>query len=272
MSDCCRDLSQIVDNGEGSMVCSTCGLVQEAVLDGAPSHGRSVRTWDFPMCDRAKCRALSEFGFRFSPKTMDQVLVDWAENGLLPSYIIDKTVYRALQTLDKYQKPRGLKKKKTLCSLTDFSAIALYASLLEEKIPRSMNLISAISGVPVKRLWTLDGIFYPNPGLDRLPKPSAWMPGISYFLPLSFKEIKKICHISDRLYEDFSFRPLTVLSTVILAYMEMRDIKFSSTKKRLTKKQISEITGVSVTSMMRGLNEMFGNKPPPYWDILRPEE
>lgn len=266
---CCRDESRIVDNGEGSLVCSLCGLVQEAALDDYQSRGKPPNTWDFPLCDKAKSRALGEFGFRFSPKGMDGILVDWVENGLLPAYAVDKTVYRGVQILANYQRPDSWKKK-ALCSLTEFSAVALYGTLLEEKIPRSANLISSISGVPVKRLWNLDKVFYPNSGLDRLPKPSDWMPGICYYLPISFKETQKICRVSDLLFEEFNFRPLTILSVVSFAYSEMRSAKYPS-KKCIAKKQLCEITGISASSLMKGLHEMFGKKHPLYWDMLRPE-
>lgn len=269
---CCRDSSQLVDNGEGSLVCGHCGLVLQASLEADAGLWQREPVSESPSGIKAKNRALTEFGFKFNSKSMDDILADWAENGLLPPYIIEKTVFRGVQILANYQDPEiWKKKKKTYVSLTEFSAIILYGTLLEEKIPRSMILISNISGISPKKLWIMDGIFYPNSNLDRLPNPSDWMPGICYYIPISFKETRKICYVSDLFYEEFSFRPLTILSSVIHAYLEMRATKFPE-KKRMTKKQICEITGVSVSSMTGATSKLFGKNPPPYWDILRPDD
>lgn len=266
--DCCRDMSRNINNGEGSVVCSICGLVQEAALEGIPIRGQWKNGWETSLCERAKNQALKEFGFRFTPRSMEKILVDWVENGLLPSFVLNKTIYRAMQILDGYRRPEAARRK-GFCSLTEFSAIILYGTLLEERIPRSVNLVSGISGVPVKRLWNLDEVFYPNMELERISGPSDWMSGICYFLPISYKEGRNVCRVANLLYRDFSFRALTVLSVVIYAYLEMRHAKYPN-KKRLPKKQLCEITGVSVTSLMRGVQEMFGKKPShPSWNLIK---
>lgn len=263
-ANCCRDSSRIVDNGEGLLVCSTCGMVQGAVLTEDISSRVAAASHSI---ERACRRALEEFGFKFRPELMTELLLDWSENGLLPRYIVEKTVFRGTRILSEFQWPE-LGKKRLHCSLTEFAAIVLYGTLIEEKIPRSAVLLSTVSGVSAKRLWNLDGIFFPDGGATRMLSPSDWMPGLCYYLPTKFKENRKICYVSDLLAEEFGFRPLTILSVAIYAFLEMRSAKFPS-EKGLTKRQLCDITGVSVSTLTRGLNEIFGKGPPPYCELLR---
>lgn len=257
-----------MDNNEGSLVCPECGLIAGAAIGDLNSICSTSEK--SKMEEKAKIAALNEFGFKFQSQALKDILENWTENGLLPCYIIDLTIYRGTRFLSNYRRSECAKKH-SFCSQTEFLVTILYETLIDEKIPRSVNQLASISGVSAKRLWHLIEVFYPNSGMERRLRASDWMPGLCYYLPTNFGETRRICSVADNLGEEFSFRPLTILTVVIQIFLDMRSAKHPP-RKILTKKELCRITGITVSTLTRATREIFGKTSNSFWDSLRCEQ
>ena len=120
------------------------------------------------------------------------MLEDWIENNHLAKNVTEKTI-RTFNKICQRSYPELSRCPPTLSELTAF---ALYQTLLQDLTPRSIGIISAMTGVMVKKLKKLYSML--NNAIDtNAVRPSIWMPGLSVYLPITYKEHRNICGVAD---------------------------------------------------------------------------
>ena len=215
----------IQDDREGSVICSNCSLVlQDQNLICTASESREQIT-DFEYYDKDEDTLrlnLKNIGTVYDETKQYDLLINWTENANLPPFIVYtclrfyRTFFIALSDLP--PKRRGYN-----FNLEDTTALALYRVLIKEKIPRSMTVIETLTGVSSKKLWRMETDFCSYDQDLNSIKASAWMSGISFYLPLSYKETQVICDKADSAQQLYSFSPITMLLTVIYNYIRDRE-------------------------------------------------
>lgn len=258
---------QCLDEREGTLVCAACGLV----LDETLLMDRDLQRLTYidreieeitRIAAKIKC-----MGIILDKEELKATVSHWAANGHFPENIVEKTWNWSLRILSDLKVENIPKRHRINFTLRDFAAMALFQTLVNEKIPRPMNNITHVSGVSSMRLWKLLKIFPRNFSLQSLA-PSTWMPGLLRALPISYKESVHITRIADWLQHDFAQNPLTILTTVIYAYLLHRKAGYMLETgmhpdprhykmEALTKTQLSEITGVSISTLTNGFKSLL---------------
>lgn len=269
------------DEKDGTLVCMDCGLVLEENLPLLQNIKlEDPRGEKDEKLEKLKSK-IRVFGVRLEQSEQKIFLLDWIENGHLPLCVIDQTWSWSKRMIDKLEPENIHPRDKMYFNLEEFTAIALYQTLCKQNNPRSLTIISSISGVPVKKLWRLARIFPLAFNFENL-RPSNWMPGLYTHLPISFKESVHIGKIADWLQQDFAFNPLSLLTIIVYAYLIQRKDRLAIAKKdstcsaemqgapdnavdfrgekftnMLTKSELSRITGVSSSTITKGYRKVI---------------
>ena len=163
---------------------------------------------------------LKEIGVSYNEREQREILLDWQENGHLPACVLDQSIGLTKTIFGKAVKP--VKRRNFRYTLEEITALILYRVLIEEGIPRSLNVISRLTGVCQKKLWTMERVFCGTMSTVSASRASIWLPGLSPYLPLNYKETSAIGQWADWLQERYDYAPKTMLSCVLYAYLSMR--------------------------------------------------
>lgn len=190
----CRHPEQdcILDDREGTLICQLCCLV---INENTPQNASFV--------ENTSKGVEGEHA---------ELIHDWIENGNLPSFALRPALRFLTNTIFTSEQLKNT----TVYSFNDLAAFALYSTLIEEDVPRSLNEIARITGVSTNKLWRLES----DLGISNPLKCSAFMPKLAMQLPLSYSESRVICARADWIQERCSFSPITVLTAVVYSYMD----------------------------------------------------
>jgi len=129
---------------------------------------------------------LKEIGVSYNEREQREILLDWQENGHLPACVLDQSIALTKTIFGKAVKP--VKRRNFRYTLEEITALILYRVLIEEGIPRSLNVISRLTGVCQKKLWTMERVFCGTMSTVSASRASIWLPGLS---PIYHSIIKK---------------------------------------------------------------------------------
>ncbi|CAM6054245.1 unnamed protein product [Sphagnum tenellum] len=226
----CNPHRDVIDEREGTRVCTLCGLVLDSTIfldtttptsyPAEPSHYESGN---------------SKFA---------EYIRDVCSNNHIPRVVADD----AIQQFRRQAHP-GMSKSESM------AAYAIYDTLIRHKTPRALSEIQFCTDVSAKKLWKLEAR---EECRIVLTKPSDFMPRIEVPLGLTHKESRAICQEADALQNSIHAAPQSLLATVV--YLRMR--RSSTRQCTRTLKDISEMCRVSVSCIKRTRTKIEQLHPP----------
>ena len=262
--------SRILDSREGTIICLDCSLVlDERTFPIDSSSTASSRGHEPSTLDGAVHRL-----FSWCQLTQNRVLQDWTANAHIPDYIVSISLTKLKSIL----RSQGAAEQiaRVSVGIDEVTALALYYSLIDEEIPRPLRSIAALTETSLKALDRLSDIF-PHANYLTPLKASIWMPSLSYFLDLSYKEEQLICGKADDVQEKYSFSPITILTAIIFRFYKWREEQtafnsspviqsaytlstLSCNSSKMSRAQLCHIAHISPSTLTRAL-KILENEP-----------
>ena len=219
---CIHEARYIVyDSKEGTSICTNCTLVVGDSLCDPPSQSVSVSFLERYDNEEKLSTKAKAIGLNIDFTKQSMLLHDYVENAHLPTDLVEKTGHHSKKVLYSLEINALPKARMLRISLAEFTALMIYQTMLMERIPRSLHLVSAFSGVSIRKLNQVEKIFPTEFTMECL-KPSNFMAGVEMYLPVTYSEVTHVCEIADRLQENLSHHPATILTAVIYAYLQNR--------------------------------------------------
>jgi len=175
-------------------------------------------------------------------------LKDICANGFMPNYLVSY----AFSYFKKLRNDAAIKRRKFKDDAV--AAFALYETMSRHEIPRTVNEIEYVTGVPSNQLFSIEGCLHFSDTLnnpqDFVERYCSQLANITYF------DIKIIKGIVGNMYGMGDVRPNTIVAAIIYLYCKEVDLKQSI-------KTICEVCGVSsynVYKIVRNLRSDFSHQ------------
>lgn len=236
----------IIDEREGTVICTRCSCVieenymQSQVISDTPIQ---------PEIEKSLTSKIKHLGIKHSYDEQKTILEDWTENNHISRGVPDRAIHNFNKLISRSYKDLFILRP----TLEELTAFALHSTLLDELTPKSLGVISNITNVPVKRLNRIDCIVNQCMNTNML-KPSIWMPGLTPYLPLDFKDSQNVCRIADSIQEYYSFSPITILTCVLSWYMSETE------KKTMSNQTLCTVTGIALSTLNRAMKIFYRDK------------
>ena len=216
----CEHYYPIVDQHEGTLVCSDCGFVLENVIDSNInfySHTKSIDTL----------------------KSESSIFIEFLERLNAPENFFTECDFR-LKTLYKKDKTEN----------PEILGEILYSVLLKNLVPRTLKEIASVVGTSTNKLWKQLTLYQETTELLNIVNPIDITERACRILDLKFEDLKKIKASVKFSFEHFpSYHPSTIVGSCIYTHCK-------EAKKKKSFKEVARVLGIAPVTISRFLKKL----------------